>query len=154
MTHPLDQALKLAADLYVYVPEDREWKYALDLMCITGDAGGIKTPEQRLAPMAYAICACRRWWQYTQDLLPDEVHDDGFDGLVRAEFDHIIHTGMGITPLNQSLGHEGRARLLIAAHTEVLNARMPGGDIPRALVHLAAVAAAWLARILDDTQGR
>lgn len=166
MTHTLDKALRNAFP-YVFSVDTYRLDYSNnkdraigDLMGAAGMACIARSPERRGAHLEDTCFTSLYWWAELTGRSDDSARDD-FAALVRAEYDRAHAKHQGMTPYNPSMSDDDRAAILGEEVGEVARALTPdadtavghGGELAEELVQTATMAAAWLARILDDTQG-
>ena len=160
MTHTLNQALDMATGR----PE--EWEDMSnsllgELMYAAANALIDETDFFKTDHLETVIVLCRYWWK-TITHTPDSEATTTFDALVHAEYDRADRKHDGNTPYNPSMSDDDRAAILGEEVGEVARALTPdahtavghAGNLVDELVQTATMAAAWLARILDDKEGR
>lgn len=167
MTHTLDQAL-LRATGYVALLDEPKSKTLGRLMSAAGNAI-LYEDHSKIDHLVMTVKVAKTMWLFAsigyaaasadpyETQLP--MHDE-FDALVRAEYDRADTKHQGMTPHNPGMSDDDRAAILGEEVGEVARALTPdadtavghGGELAEELVQTATMAAAWLARILEDRE--
>lgn len=156
MTHPLDSALgyALSPRLPKAARDDYQALTYIALFAGQGAEAARDCPAAAYAPLGACIKNAAAW----ASRLPSA------DGLaldaIRAEYDRADAKHHGRTPYNRAMSDHDRAAILLEEVGEVARACTPDADTPighagelrTELIQTATMAAAWLARLIEDQE--